>query len=237
MCKKSTRILQGFVDKLTDSHDSKTSQKCELNIDIDELPATEQLTVQEESTEKTTVHTPKSKIYWKNSGRRKQRITKVQRCSLLQQLLNKPKKERDKPFLNQKTFDYTKGGLKNIIDFTQNYEFSLNLDKNCNIETTPLDKLAAFSKNYFRRDFSEFKNHILYIIENQEQFENCSNFDSDECSESDLTARDVGSEEIMVEPDIKVKKEFNDEFDDEGEHLLCIFYLLLIFDFNFLWRV
>lgn len=231
MCKKSTRILQGYVEKLTDT-DGKISQICELNIDIDKLPTTEQLTVQEESIEKTTVYTSKSKIYWRNSGRRKQRITKVQRCSLLQQILNKPKKERDKSYLQQNTFDYTNGGLKDIIDFTQNYEFSLNLDKNCNIETTPLDKLAAFSKNYFRRDFSEFKNHILYIIENQEQFDQCSNYDSDECSESDLntTTRDVSSEEIMVEPDIKVKKELNDDFEDEGEHLLSLslIYSLLL---------
>lgn len=231
MCKKSTRILQGYVEKLTDT-DGKISEICELNIDIDKLPTTEQLTVQEESIEKTTVYTSKSKIYWRNSGRRKQRITKVQRCSLLQQILNKPKKERDKSYLQQNTFDYTNGGLKDIIDFTQNYEFSLNLDKNCNIETTPLDKLAAFSKNYFRRDFSEFKNHILYIIENQEQFDQCSNYDSDECSESDLntTTRDVSSEEIMVEPDIKVKKELNDDFEDEGEHLLCLslIYSLLL---------
>lgn len=216
MCKKSSILLQGFVDKLNTNSDGKTSQKCELNIELDKLP-TEQLTVQE-SIEQSTVHTCKSN--WRNSGRRKQRITKVQRCSLLQQILNKPKKERDKSYLQQKSFDYTKGGLKDIIDFTQNYEFSFNLDKNCNIEIAPLDKLAAFSKNYFRRDFSDFKNHILYIIENQEQFEQCSNFDSDECSlsESDLNARDVSSEEIMVEPDIKVKKEFNDDFEDEGEH-------------------
>ncbi|XP_050309706.1 uncharacterized protein LOC126745762 isoform X2 [Anthonomus grandis grandis] len=243
MCKQSTKIIQSYLGKLTNFHhddifeDSarirnyETVECTDLSVELEKLPdikiqnlchkEDQQEEVLDQSIETSSQslqqHTPRN-----SSLRRKQRITKGQRCSLLQQLLNRPKKERDKPF--QSSFDIQRGGLKNIINFTKNYEFSFNLDTNSNIESTPLDKLTAFSANFFKRDFTDFRNHILYVIENRHKFEcdslfgsedddNLSEYDSEE--DQDIVIKEERFEHVLIEPDIKVKKELSDSEDED----------------------
>ncbi|XP_066156142.1 chromosome partition protein Smc-like isoform X2 [Euwallacea fornicatus] len=224
MCKKSTNIIQGYVDKLNFAHDKYNTEtvsndnrglaiafrNSELNVEIEKLSIESDNNLFESSIRNY-------------SGKKKQRITKGQRCSLLQQLLNRPKRDADKSIIScYPRYDHTKGGLKSIIDFTRNYEFTL--DKNSNIETTPLDKLTAFSKNYFKRDFSEFRDHILDVIESEEKFEYDSDFESQE--EDFLSEEEDGSvqdniEEVVVEQDTKIKKEIIIGNNDEDEDSRC----------------
>ncbi|KAJ8960893.1 hypothetical protein NQ318_020192 [Aromia moschata] len=137
------------------------------------------------------------------------------RCSLLKRLLtptDKFKKERDKyPYKHNYYFNSYKGGLKNIIRFTKNYEFGVKLDKNSNYESTPLDKLTAFSNEFFRKDFTEFRNTILYIIENKDNL-----YDSGDSEDEGLFLRSRRKGRLRrkrVEPDIKIKTEL--EYEDE----------------------
>ncbi|CAG9771900.1 unnamed protein product [Ceutorhynchus assimilis] len=196
MCKKSTKIIQGYLNKLTAQENKADFKNFDLRVDLEDLPPQF-----DETLDQNEIQPDNNTII-----KRKQRITKEQRCSLLKQLLNRPKKDRDKSYFTQNdNSDYDKGGLKNIIDFTRNYEF--NLDKNCNIESTPLDKLTAFSTNYFTRDFSDFKNHVLYVIENRQEFEYYSD---DDCS-----YEDEQFEHVTVEPDIKIKSEIDSSEEDQ----------------------
>lgn len=244
MCKKSTKIIQGYLEKLIGTenelkhyNDYSNFENSELNTVVEKLPniKLEKLDIITEpdedgksETENHTLNVLHSSDHPIRPCRKKQRITKEQRCSLLKRLLNRPKKERDKHVsaYRDNTFNYDKGGLKNIIDFAKNYEFSFKLDKNSNIESTPLDKLTAFSTNYFRRDFTEFKNHILYIIENRDRFECGSIYSTDDEDlfsgsemEDDNETREaqVGFEEVVVEPDIKIKNEIMDCEEEESQ--------------------
>ncbi|KAL1490624.1 hypothetical protein ABEB36_013285 [Hypothenemus hampei] len=202
MCKKSTKIIQGYLEKLKNNEEEEEEETAfensELKVEIKKINHEE------------LVRSPERKS---SSLKRKQRITKGQRCSLLQQLLNRPRKERDKTtLLGHTSFDYDIGGLKGIIDFTKNYEFNFKLDRNSNIETTPLDKLQAFSRNFFRRDFSEFKTHVLNVIENQESIYSSDEEDYFSDNESNEV---VKAEELTIEPDIKIKREISDDEDSQ----------------------
>lgn len=235
MCKKSTKLIQGYLGKLTNAdenfhHSCADFESSELDVELEKLP--EFKTDYDDFVDHIEVHSETYKEAGENPKhssvlRKKQRITKEQRCSLLKQLLNRPKKERDKSIYSHNSYDYEKGGLKNIIDFTKNYEFSFNLDKNSNIESTPLDRLTAFSRNYFTRDFSEFKTHILYVIENRHNFIGSDEEDylseSETGEESDNRAFKV--EEVMVEPDIKIKNEASDCDDADDEGSICFIIL------------
>lgn len=238
MCKKSTKVIQGYLEKLTGNQTFiKVSEKdhcfenADLNVVIEHL-SENKIDIDDDEDEDND-YDNEGALNLSNDishndalhSKRKQRITKQQRCSLLKQLLtpgSKPKKERDKLLYFNNPFNFDKGGLKNIINFTKNYEFNFKLDKNSNNESTPLDKLTAFSTNFFQRDFTEFRTHILYIIENRDRFENLNSYWCDDDvsdSEEDNTTENNNSEEVIVEPDIKIKSEIMDCEEDEGNIL------------------
>lgn len=221
MCKKSTKTLQGYLEALLCATDEnippKKFVKTELNVVVTPLTGFANDTVSCNSFDNHHIHTHREK---------RKRITKEQRCSLLKRLLTpteKFKKERDKYMYDSSLIcNSYKGGLKGIIHFTKNYEFGIKVDKNSNYEPTPLDKLTVFSNEFFRKDFSEFRNTILYIIENKDNlYESC---DSDEedffnppAEEEDTKENLVKFEEVIVEPDIKIKTEM--DFEEDGECL------------------
>ncbi|XP_060517521.1 uncharacterized protein LOC132696611 isoform X2 [Cylas formicarius] len=193
MCKKSTKVIHGYLTKLIGSDSCINFTNTNLNVLIPPLESSE--------LEKREVLSNQE-----NTFRKRQRITKEQRCSLLKQLLTpnqKLKKERDKIFYSQSGGDYEKGGLKNIINFTKNYDFSLCLDKNSNVEITPLERLKAFSTNYFRRNFDEFRESVLCVIDSQ--YDEESSDDGNTVDEAILKF-----EEVIIEPDIKIKCELSD---------------------------
>ncbi|KAF7269242.1 hypothetical protein GWI33_017698 [Rhynchophorus ferrugineus] len=213
MCKKSTKVIQGYLEKLTGNQTFiKVSgdhffENSDLTVVIEQL--SEHKVDEDEDDDNDYEYGAlnlSNDISHNESAnsKRKQRITKQQRCSLLKQLLSpgsKPKKERDK-----------------LLYF--NNPFNFDKDKHVNNESTPLDKLTAFSTNFFQRDFTEFKTHILYIIENRDRFENINSYISDDDvsdNEGDNSI-DKKFEEVIVEPDIKVKSEgMGSEEEFEGD--------------------
>lgn len=154
---------------------------------------------------------------------KRKRITKEQRCSLLKRLLTNTesnKKSHDKYFSNyyKSTFSERnyKGGLRNIINFTKNYEFGDT--KYSYKQVTPLDKLKAFSEQFFQTDFSDFRNTILYIIENKDSLDDSGDSEDDlfdDLNEEESEVTNVKFEEVIVEPDLKIKTEI--DFEEEGE--------------------
>lgn len=222
MCKKSTKTLQGYLEALLCGTDEKITSKkfvkTELNVVVTPLTGFVNGIRSCNNLDNENIQTHREK---------RKRITKEQRCSLLKRLLTpteKYKKERDKYVYEPSLIcNNYKGGLKNIIHFTKNYEFGVKLDKNSNYEPTPLDKLTVFSNEFFRKDFSEFRNTILYIIENKDNlYESCDSDEEDLFNtpeeEEDTKETIVKFEEVIVEPDIKIKTEM--EFEEEGE---CIY--------------
>ncbi|ERL93157.1 hypothetical protein D910_10454 [Dendroctonus ponderosae] len=228
MCKKSTNILYGYVEKLQDSKNSQFDN-CNLHVALEKLPEGE--LVDDEHTDVNRnivdlfrkVSDVSNKISRRNSNlKRKQRITKGQRSYLLQQLLKTPKKDGRKS--TSKMGHYHRSALRDILDFTINYKFSCEIGKQENRvqqrrNKSPLDNLVDFSENYFRRDFSEFKNHILCVIENQRFNEHRLSFslDDDYGTQSE-SEQELEFENVVVEPDIEIKCEKSD-YDYEGNNL------------------
>nr|CAH7730730.1 unnamed protein product [Callosobruchus chinensis] len=233
MCKKSTKILQGYLTSLLSGQDEKISienfANTELSVVVEPLEGyggcQKKVDNENIATASTCTRDARENFYHRE---RRKRITKEQRCSLLKRLLTPS--ETSSTGIENLFFNHynnigdssdTFKGLKNIINFTTNYEFGSGLDKNFNYSITPLDKLKAFSLEYFRRDFTEFKNTILYIIENRDNCSESGNSDcEDNCFESstELFKEDpVTFEEVIVEPDVKIKTEL--EYDEDSEHL------------------
>ncbi|XP_019759472.2 uncharacterized protein LOC109537279 [Dendroctonus ponderosae] len=231
MCKKSTNILYGYVEKLQDSKNSQFDN-CNLHVALEKLPEGE--LVDDEHTDVNRnivdlfrkVSDVSNKISRRNSNlKRKQRITKGQRSYLLQQLLKTPKKDGRKS--TSKMGHYHRSALRDILDFTINYKFSCEIGKQENRvqqrrNKSPLDNLVDFSENYFRRDFSEFKNHILCVIENQRFNEHRLSFslDDDYGTQSE-SEQELEFENVVVEPDIEIKCEKSD-YDYEDSHRQCL---------------
>ncbi|XP_072401382.1 uncharacterized protein [Diabrotica undecimpunctata] len=244
MCKKSTKKLHSYYRTLV-SKQNDENLKNFINTDLHVF-----VTPISDSCYKLNDVIEDSESTYTREKRK--RITKEQRCSLLKRLLSNP--EPNKREWSKKYLDYSKtppgpiiGGLKSIINFTNNYEFGISLDKNSNYESTPLEKLTAFSTDFFRKDFTEFKNTVLYIIENKDNL--CDSGDSEddeyfmppkedlqlfsdvfndsednsypnctsEYTEDDSKESIVKFEEVIVEPDIKIKTEL--EYED-GECLM-----------------
>lgn len=181
MCKKSTKILHSYLTELIGSNQKpKDFINSELKVRLSPL----------------TVH---------NVHKRK-RITKEQRCSLLKRLLapNGKFKERDKS--DSHSTNWQNGGLKEILNFTRNYEFGWHQN-----EPTHLDKLQEFSTNFFQNDFTEFRDTILYIIDNKDNFSDSE--DEDDCDLEEMIVKQESAkfEEVLVEPDIKIKREIEYE--------------------------
>lgn len=220
MCRKSHKKLQGYLKAILSKNiDEKVENfvNTDLNVVVTPLRGYEDEYYGSDNPDpQTEVHHFKEK---------RKRITKEQRCSLLKRLLTNTeahKKSHDKYFYNyyKSTFSERnyKGGLRSIINFTKNYEFANT--KYSNKNSTPLDKLKAFSEEFFQTDFSDFRNTILYIIENKDNFDDSGDseddlFDSPDEEESDTKEGIVKFEEVIVEPDLKIKTEV--DFEEEGE--------------------
>lgn len=206
MCRKSTSILQQYLVELINGSADEGSVK----VGPDHFVNTE-LTVQ-----LTRLPSPSLS----NPNLKRKRNTKVQRCSLLRQLLSPEKIKRRDKLLVVNDGDYTGNGLRDIINFTRNYEFGYDFEK----EPSHLEKLTEFSNNFFQlqqNDFTQFQDTILYIIENKDNFcdsdvDNESDFFENQLDEEDkencakfITEIKVEqpeiqcSEELIVEPDIK----------------------------------
>lgn len=220
MCRKSHKKLKGYLKAILSKNSDEKVDKfvnTDLNVVVTPLRGYEE-TYSYDNTDNEYLHT---EVHFKE---KRKRITKEQRCSLLKRLLTNTeghKKNHDKYFHNyfKSTFSdpNVKGGLKNIINFTKNYEFG---DKYSHKECTPLDKLKAFSEEFFQTDFSDFKNTILYIIENKDSLDDSEEseedlFDSPDEEEFDKKEEIMKFEEVIVEPDLKIKTEI--DFEDEGE--------------------
>lgn len=225
MCKKSNITLQKYLNALICDKE-KINPDNFVNTELDVLVTPLGGFVGLRVNPNLETDLSSNSVFY-NKEKRK-RITKEQRCSLLKRLLtpSEVEKDRDRHFDQQyykvQSNDNFKG-LKNIISFTQNYEFGRSLDTNSNYSATPLDKLKAFSSDFFKRDFSDFKNTILYIIENNQEL--C---DSDDSEEDGFTTPDEKEdpddyvfkfEEVIVEPDVKIKTEI--EFEDEDSLSYC----------------
>ncbi|XP_023026824.2 uncharacterized protein [Leptinotarsa decemlineata] len=225
MCKKSTKTLQGYLRALVSKDEEKIIPSfinTELSVIVEPISDNGLYIPDNCENEYTTIREGREK---------RRRITKEQRCSLLKQLLTPAennKHERDKSlylrqrYSDNRPTDTCRGGLKNIINFTKNYEFGVNLDKNSNYEMTPLEKLRAFSNEFFRNDFTEFKNTILYIIENKDNLYDSADSEDDDnnfrTSSEERDSKDVfvKFEEVTVEPDIQIKTEdFEEEYNDQ----------------------
>lgn len=218
MCKKSHKKLQGYLKAiLSKNSDEKVEDFVNTDLNVVVTP----LRNEKYNSYDNIDNEYSPEVHFKE---KRKRITKEQRCSLLKRLLTNTEgheKNHDKYFHNyyKSTFSdkNVKGGLKNIINFTKNYEFG---DKYSHKECTPLDKLKAFSEQFFQADFSDFKNTILYIIENKDTLDESEDseedlFDSPDEEEFDKKEEILKFEEVIVEPDLKIKTEI--EFEDEGE--------------------
>lgn len=205
MCQQSSKILQGYLAELFSVSDKITPEQF-LN---SELCVTLQ---------------PLSKFH----QQRKKRVSKEQRCSLLKKLLLKtttPTKNSDSevnnsvPVIQHKTVaEKHRGGLRDLINFTKNFDFGFEVEDCKNYDHSPIEKLSDFSKNFFCLDFSDFKSTVLYVIENEvltdsEEEEMLTSlevnsdcvFDTDECK----VDKRIKIEEVIIEPDIK--KEYDSE--------------------------
>lgn len=206
MCKQSTKILQGYLTELLSVSDKVSSEQfvnSELKVTIEPL---------------IRLH-----------HHRKKRVSKEQRCSLLKKLLLKTKEhentDKHKNGLTygtvptrRKTPEKYRGGLRDLINFTKNFDFGFKIENYKNYEDTPLEKLEDFSHNFFFTDYSDFKSKILYILEND---------DTTEDSEDEEMVRILGNnndivsckiEEVIIEPDLEIKQEFDFEYEDEENY-------------------
>ncbi|KAG5878958.1 hypothetical protein JTB14_032174 [Gonioctena quinquepunctata] len=222
MCKKSSKTLQGYLRALISKDEDKINPTDFVNTELSVVVSP----IKDNSLYKVCDYNDNES----NGGREKRRrITKEQRCSLLKRLLTPSEnneQQRDKLsyikniYSDGKSTENSRGGLKNIINFTRNYEFGVKLDKNSNYECTPLEKLQAFSNEFFKNDFSEFRNTVLYIIEHKDNLYDSGDsedeyFNFETCEEEQSSKKCVVKfEEVIVEPDIKIKTEM--EFEDEN---------------------
>lgn len=209
MCQQSSKILQGYLAELLSVSEKITPEQfvnSELRVTIQPLSRTH--------------------------NQRKKRVSKEQRCSLLKKLLlktNAAKKcesdVRGAPVVqHKKVAEKHRGGLRDLINFTKNFDFGFKIDSYKNYDHSPLEKLSNFSNNFFCVDFSEFRSTILYVIENEvltdsEEEEMLASLEvgGENYEESDSewnVNKQIKIEEVVVEPDVKIKQEYEFESED-----------------------
>lgn len=210
MCQQSSKILQGYLAELLSVSEKITSEQF-VNSELS-------VTLQ-----------PLTKIY----HQRKKRVSKEQRCSLLKKLLLKTNAAKNNSesvgcsalvVQRKKVSETHRGGLRDLINFTKNFDFGFKVDNYINYDHSPLEKLSNFSSNFFCTDFSEFKSTVLYVIENEvltdsEEEEMLASLeisgDNFDGSDSVCSAqRHIKVEEVVIEPDIKIKQECDLESED-----------------------
>lgn len=207
MCQQSSKILQGYLAELLSVSEKITPEQF-LNSEL-----------------RVTLK-PLTKLY----HQRKKRVSKEQRCSLLKKLLlknNAPRNSEPDPktipaVQHKGVSEKHRGGLRDLINFTKNFDFGFEVNEYKNYDHSPLEQLSNFSTSFFCSDFSEFKGTVLYVIENEvltdsEEEEMLAsleiNGDSLIEGDSECVNRQIKIEEVVVEPDIKIKKEY--EFGSE----------------------
>lgn len=205
MCKQSTKILQGYLAELLSVSDKVSSEQF-VNSDL-----------------KVSIE-PLTKL----QHHRKKRVSKEQRCSLLKKLLLKTKEnettDKHKNGLiystaptRRKTPEKYRGGLRDLINFTKNFDFGFQIDSYKNYENTPLEKLEDFSHNFFCTDYSDFKNKILYVLEKEDYTEDSEEEEMAQILEnSDVLCSKF--EEVIIEPDVEIKQECDFEYEDEENY-------------------
>lgn len=205
MCEQSSKILQGYLTELLSVSEKNCSEQF-LNSEL-------RVTLQ-----------PLNKVH----QQRKKRVSKEQRCSLLKKLLLKTNAAKNNDVNNvpavqhKKVAEKHRGGLRDLINFTKNFDFGFKVEHCRNYDHSPLEKLSDFSRNFFCVDFSEFKSTILCVIENEvltdsEEEETLASLDINESDSECIVNKEIKIEEVIVEPDIKVKKEYdfeNEEYEN-----------------------
>ncbi|XP_045471217.1 uncharacterized protein LOC123678286 [Harmonia axyridis] len=182
MCKKSSKLLQGILSELISDSDKITNEiftNSELTVTLLPLKLPEEV-IQD-------------------------RVIKSNGTSILKSLLSCKNISRRKTLDIVKSNDLQRGGLRNIITFTRNFDFGYSESKESSIS-----KLVQFSEGFFKRDFSAFQRTVLYIIEN-------SNYLDEEDEMLDTVPEEIKEipfEEVVIEPDIKVKTEMFEDYED-----------------------
>ncbi|KAK9869378.1 hypothetical protein WA026_003135 [Henosepilachna vigintioctopunctata] len=188
MCLKSTTLLQGLLSELINDSDK----------------------ISPESFTNSEIRVTLSPLKLSHNATRK-RITKTERCSILKSLLSSKTIFKKNSFCDFKD-DNHRGGLRNILAFTRNFNFG-NVESN---SSTALSDLVKFSENFFKRDFTAFQETVLFIIENNSYLNEDEMFDS--CPEE--LDREIPFEEVVIEPDIRIKTELLDE-EEINRHIEC----------------
>ncbi|KRT78592.1 zinc-finger associated domain containing protein [Oryctes borbonicus] len=206
MCKKSSIVLKQYLTELFSCTNNNSTEKfvnSDLRIQIGRIP-----------------HPPIKRRY----------INREKRCSLLKDLLTKIKNDKKlfetRPFMRLRGPQMTKtfrnrcleGGLKSLLHFTKSYNYGYKLEngkiENVKFDCTPLDKLTDFVNNYFKISLSRFHERITCVLEETEEwFEEREELDEmvKPCKD------DLAFEEVIVEPDINIKKEIiMEDMDDEN---------------------
>ncbi|GJQ83849.1 hypothetical protein Trydic_g5706 [Trypoxylus dichotomus] len=206
MCKKSSIVLKQYLTELFSCAKNNNTEKfvnSDLRIQIGRIP-----------------YPPVKRKY----------INREKRCSLLKDLLTKIKNDRKlfetRPFIKLRGAQPSKnsrnkcadGGLKSLLQFTKSYNYGYRLDsskiENVKFDRTPLDKLTDFVNNYFKISLSRFHERITCVLEETEEwFEESEDLDEmlKPCND------DLVFEEVIVEPDINIKKEIiMEDMDDEN---------------------
>lgn len=207
MCQNSTKILQGYLTELLSRSEKITAEQfvnSELRVRLQPLV--------------------------KLHHQRKKRVSKEQRCSLLKKLLLKTNATKNSDSVSGATLqnkdspEKHKGGLRDLVNFTQNFDFGFKVESYRNYDHSPLERLTEFSHNFFCSDFSEFRSTVLYILENEVPTDSeeeemiaslvvSSSTDSAGDSESD-NHQQIKIEEVIIEPDLQIKKEYDFESED-----------------------
>lgn len=226
MCKKSTAILQQYLTELLSASDEISADKF-LN---------SELTI----TTKSTLPKPRRKRVGKDErcSLLKKLLSRITREQIvhnihihgLAKLCDKiPSAMNNQPRIEKPNIDVSlqklekqkennkSCGLRNLLDFTKDFDFGYDLstDRNCtnnNFDLTPLEQLAKFTQSFFYDHFGDYRETILHVDDNVD-FD--SSDDEKMFEENFAETRVIKEEIVIVEPDLNLKKEmFYDESED-----------------------
>lgn len=246
MCRQSTAILQGYITELLSCAQDVSPEKylnSELRVTITPIPiqiAQQHLQPEQNNNYKPSIikAIPLSCLKYDEQKERKKRVSKEQRCSLLKRLLTTINNDKDgdiaKKIRNDLGNDILRestGGLKDLFIFTKEYDFGYNISNNTPplsiCEQSPLDRLEEFSKTFFYTDFTEYRETILSVLENDSSSssddEMFDPFDEEEdrliwSGDNFIIKKEIENqvEQIYIEPDITIKQEIDDCEDDNS---------------------
>ncbi|XP_022902219.1 uncharacterized protein [Onthophagus taurus] len=200
MCCKSTSVLKNYLSEILGNSENEASKIFENS--------------------QVKVSMPKLSPQQLPKMQRKY-VSKGIRCSLLKELLTKIEddKKKEKKVKSQ-LVSFNINGLKPLINFTKFYNYGYKLENNqiesIKYDPTPLDKLTDFVNNYFRINFSHFHDNVNAVLDESERWLDENDFEEmlKPCPESQ-----VKFEEVIIEPDINIKKEiYDDEYDNDYEY-------------------